>query len=249
MPVSDQGVVPNVPTPSATDPVITVVVMAYNERETLESTCHELLSTLTRTGVASELLVVDDGSTDGTSEIAEAIAGADARVRVIHHTPNRGLGGVYRTGFSEARGGYVTFFPADGQYPATIISAFLPYVAEYDMVLGFLPRRESSLVAKGLSFAERALYRVVLGPMPRFQGILMFRRALLDRHRLHSEGRGWAVLLEFIIRSSRDGCRIVNVPTDVRPRTHGESKVNNLRTIWSNLRQVLALRDVLDKRA
>lgn len=230
-------------------PTLSVVVLAYNEIDTLERTCQEILETVEQIGVDAEVLVVDDGSTDGTGVLADKLAEADARIRVIHHQPNLGLGGVYRTGFTEARGLYVTFFPADGQFPASIIGEFLPQMTDHDMVLGYLPRRESSLVAKGLSLAERALYRVVLGRMPRFQGILMFRRSLLLRHSLQSQGRGWAVLLEFIIRCSRDECRIVNVATDVRARTHGRSKVNNLRTIWSNLLQVLALRKNLDRSA
>jgi glycosyltransferase involved in cell wall biosynthesis len=231
------------------DPAITVVVMAYNEQETLESTCQELLSALTRTGLAAELLVVDDGSTDGTGEIAKAIAEQDSRVRVIHHTPNRGLGGVYRTGFSEARGSYVTFFPADGQFPAIILEQFLPHMAQHDLVLGYLQRGTRSLVAETLSTGERALYRLLLGPMPRFQGIVMFRRTLLAEHALLSSGRGWAVLMEFIVRCARSKRRIISVPTAVRPRTHGVSKVNNLRTIWSNLFQVLALRELLHNRS
>jgi glycosyltransferase involved in cell wall biosynthesis len=228
-------------------PTLSVVVLAYNEVDTLERTCQELLETIERIGVDAEMVVVDDGSTDATGVVADKLAEADARIRVIHHQPNLGLGGVYRTGFTEARGVYLTFFPADGQFPASIIGEFLPRMTDHDMVLGYLPRRDSSLVGKGLSLAERALYRILLGRMPRFQGILMFRRSLLSRHTLQSQGRGWAVLLEFIIRCARDECRIVNVATGVRPRTHGTSKVNNLRTIWSNLCQVLALRKILHR--
>ena len=226
-------------------PTLSVVVLAYNEVDTLERTSQELLETVERIGVDAEIVMVDDGSTDGTGAVADQLAEADARVRVIHHQPNLGLGGVYRTGFTQARGVYLTFFPADGQFPASIIGEFLPRMTDHDMVLGYLPRRDSSLVAKGLSLAERALYRILLGRMPRFQGILMFRRSLLSRYSLQSQGRGWAVLLEFIIRCARDECRIVNVPTDIRPRTHGTSKVNNLRTIWSNVLQVVALRRIL----
>jgi dolichol-phosphate mannosyltransferase len=229
-------------------PTLSVIVAAYNEAETVERTCQELLETLERLGIDAELVIVDDGSADGTGVLADNLAERDARVRVIHHQPNLGLGAVYRTGFREAAGDFVTFFPADGQFPATIIGDFLPHMTQHDMVLGFLPRRDSSIVSKGLSLAERTLYRILLGRMPRFQGILMFRRSMLSRHSLQSQGRGWAVLLEFIIRSSRDGCRIVNVATEVRLRTHGISKVNNLSTIWSNFRQVLALRRILANR-
>lgn len=226
-------------------PTLTVVVLAFNEIDTLDRTCRELLGAIDALGVPAELVIVDDGSTDGTSMLADQLAATEQRVRVIHHQLNLGLGGVYRTGFAEARGDLVTFFPADGQFPAAIIGDFIRVMDRHDMVLGYLPKRDRALVGKALSFAERSLYRLLLGSMPRFQGILMFRRSLLARRTLHSQGRGWAVLLEFIIRSARDGCRIANVPTEVRPRSHGASKVNNLRTIWSNFRQVLTLRRTL----
>jgi hypothetical protein len=70
----------------------------------------------------------------------------------------------------------------------------------------------------------------------------MFRRSLLDRTPLMSQGRGWTVLMELILRQARSGARIKNIAITVRPRAHGTSKVNNLRSIVSNLRQVLGLR-------
>lgn len=220
--------------------------MAYNEAQTLHRTCEEILAVCALLDVPSELVIIDDGSTDGTEQQADTLARIDPRVRVVHHAPNRGLGGVYRTGFREVRGHYVTFFPADGQFPADIIADFLPRMQDCDMVLGYLPRGTRTVVAEALSSGERLLYRMLLGRFPRFQGILMFRRALLDLYPLKSEGRGWAVLMELVIRSARAGHRLVSVPTKVRARTHGESKVNNVRTIWSNARQVLALRALLD---
>lgn len=216
--------------------------MAFNEAASLAVVVLEIVSVLDKAGQPFEIVIVDDGSTDGTGAIADQLAKEIPHVRVIHHETNRGLGGVYRSGFAQARGDYVTFFPADGQFPAEIIEQFLPLMEDVDMVLGYLPERKGSLVARGLSAVERALYRLLLGPLPKFQGVLMFRRALLDELMLKSSGRGWAVLMELIIRASRRGYRIVSVPTQVRPRISGRSKVNNLPTIWANLQQLITLR-------
>ena len=227
------------------EPLLTVVLAAYNERDSFQSTSREILDALAARGIDAEFLVVDDGSTDGTGTLADSLALQDSRVRVVHHAPNLGLGGVYRTGFTGARGRYITFFPADGQFPADIIASFLPHMSDYDLVLGVLPQRDGSPVSKALSYCERRFYAVLVGPMPTFQGILMFRRDLLGHFELQSTGRGWAVLLEFILRCARDGRRWINVPTAVRPRAHGTSKVNNGRTVWSNFRQIMALRRIL----
>lgn len=228
--------------PAGVAPVLSVIIMAYNEVASLEAVAREIDGVVACVAPGAEIVIVDDGSTDGTEAIADRLAASMPRVRVIHHRPNQGLGGVYRTGFREARGDYVTFFPADGQFPATIIELFLPRMADHDMVLGYLPDRRSSIVARTLSLGERVLYTALFGPMPRFQGILMFRRAMLGSITLRSTGRGWAVLMELILRAKRARYRLTSVPTTLRPRMSGESKVNNLRTIWSNTRQMVELR-------
>ena len=143
----------------------------------------------------------------------------------------------------------MTFFPADGQFPAAIIEQFLPHANEVDMVLGYLPRRTDAVAGRFFSWAQRIVYRLLLGPVPRFQGITMFRRALLSRVELTSMGRDWVVLMELILRVSRAGARVRSVPTDVRPRLHGTSKVNNWRTIRSTLVRMVALRRSLTRRA
>ena len=69
----------------------------------------------------------------------------------------------------------ITFFPADGQFPPSTIKQFVALMDEADMVLGYLPSRKRSLLAKGLSFSERVLYTCLFGKLPRFQGVLMWR--------------------------------------------------------------------------
>jgi glycosyltransferase involved in cell wall biosynthesis len=220
---------------------LTTVVMAYNEAANLRTAVEELVGALESLGTSYELLIINDGSSDSTGEVADGLAKKHPRARVVHHEVNQGLGGVYRSGFTESRGNLVTFFPADGQFPATIIPDFFQAAAEADIVLGYIPDRKDSLVARVLSWGERCLYRFLFGPIPKFQGILMFRRRILDDIHLKSDGRGWVILMEFIVRCSRAGYRIVSRPTMIRPRLSGASKVNNLRTIHANLRQILAL--------
>ena len=220
---------------------LTVVIMAYNEVASLEATTAEIATTIDRIGASAEILIVDDGSTDGTAALADKLRQGAPRIRVVHHPKNLGLGGVYRTGFREARGRYVTFFPADGQFPAPIIQLFFPLVANADMVLGYLPNQEHSLTGKLLSATERILYRQMFGAFPRFQGILMFRRSMLRELPLTSTGRGWSILMELILRAARGQYRLRSVPTEYRPRRFGKSKVTNLKTVSANFGELIAL--------
>jgi glycosyltransferase involved in cell wall biosynthesis len=227
---------------TAPAPRVSVVLMAFNEVASIAAVTSEIHGELAGLGTSFELLIVDDGSSDGTGKIADELATTLAGVRVRHHTPNLGLGAVYRTGFAEARGDFVTFFPADGQFPATLIRRYLAAIGDADIILGILPERGGPVTARLLSLAERLLLRALFGHFPHFQGILMIRRSLLENTQLVSQGRGWTVLMEFILRQVRAGARIKNLPITIRPRADGASKVNNLRSIASNLRQVLALR-------
>jgi len=113
---------------------------------------------------------------------------------------------------------------------------------DVDLVLGHLPARGFRDPGAVLSLAERALYRLLLGPIPKFQGILMVRRSVVERMPLTSVGRGWGVVLEMVMRAARAHARIASVATELRPRMAGRSKVRNSVTIWSNLKQAWALR-------
>lgn len=225
-------------------PTITCCVLAWNEAATLRDVVDELRPELITLGVPYEILVIDDGSTDGTSELADTIA-TSPDVRVVHHEANQGLGPAYRTGFQNARGVYVTFFPADGQFSAKLLSRFFPLIERYDMVLGNLPSRSDSLRGRVLTAGERLIYRLLLGVVPRLEGMLMIRRSILAELPLKSEGRGHANVWELVIRAARGGYRLTGVAIEVRPRMAGTSKVTNLRTITANLLQVLRLRRLL----
>jgi dolichol-phosphate mannosyltransferase len=226
---------------------ISVLISAYNEQASVADVTREVVTTLDAVGQPYEVLLIDDGSTDGTSEIADRMAAKYDRVIAIHHGENRGLGGVYRTAFSHATCDYLTIIPGDGEVPASTIPTFLSLIDDMDMVLGFLP--EGKFRANGkpdwrsrlLSGTERKIYRLLFGTFPRFQGNLMFRRKLLAELPLSSTGRGWLVMTEVIIRASQAGYRIASVPIEMRPRVAGKSKVKNARMAVIIFRQIISL--------
>jgi dolichol-phosphate mannosyltransferase len=219
--------------------------MAFNEAASLVDTVNEIQAELCRISLAHEMVIVDDGSNDATGALAEDLREQFPATRVVHHPTNLGLGGVYRTGFATARGELVTFFPADGQFPASIIREFVREIDGRDMVLGYLAGRRETSFGKALSWCERRLYEAVVGSVPRFQGVLMFRRQLLQRFAPHCTGRGWGVLMEFILKVHRGGAVTVSVPTGYRPRLKGQSKVNNWRTVRANLAELWEVRGYL----
>ena len=155
---------------------------------------------------------------------------------------------MYRTGFREARGDFLSFFPADGQFPAEIIERFYSRMPTHDLILGYIPRADAGPLAKGLSIAEKFLYRALFGPMPRYQGVFMLRRKILSETPLHTQGRGWGVVMELVLKVHRGGYRVSSELTAFRPRMAGHSKVTNVRSVWANLVQAVAMRRNLKRR-
>jgi len=226
---------------------VSAIVMAYNEVGTLAATVDGLDQMLRTIGCPYEIIIVDDGSKDGTGPLADDLAAKMEFIRIVHHRPNQGLGGVYRSGFAGAKCDFITFFPADGQFSPSIIEYFYPLMKNADMVLGYLPSNTTySLAGKVLSAGERIIYRVLFGPLPHFQGILMFRRILLEQFKLKATGRGWVILMELIIRTYQSHKYVVTrkaiLPEQFRPRSQGKSKVVNARVIRENLSQMISLR-------
>jgi len=239
--VDRTGVEANTLTPDAMAPVVSIVVMAYNEAESLTGVLNEIDETFADGHTVYEVIIVDDGSSDATGRIARASADGTPHRRVIHHETNRGLGEVYRSGFTAATGRFVTFLPADGQFPAAIVKRFLVLSADADLVLGRVESGNRDAVSALLSRLERRFYGLLFGALPEYQGIMMFRRDLLSELDVALGGRGWRVLMEIIVKSVRRGKTLRSETTPLRPRTAGRSKVRNFRSVWANATQGLSL--------
>ena len=155
--------------PVCSAPALTVVLPCYNEAERLPGTLRALLCHLSAAPGEVEVLVVDDGSTDATVEVAEAVAAVDRRVRVLSYRPNRGKGFAVRTGMLEAQGELVVFTDADGSYSPSDLDRILAALDQAPVAIGTrtggtsgpLARRAASRVfnlairgALGLSFGD-----------------------------------------------------------------------------------------------
>ncbi|MBN2804519.1 MAG: glycosyltransferase family 2 protein [Deltaproteobacteria bacterium] len=221
---------------------ISIALMAYNEGANIAAVVSDLKESLGRIDGTHEIIIINDGSSDNTKEIAEKLSEEFKIVRTVNHTPNMGLGAVYRTGFKEAKGDYLTFWPADGQFDTDIIKDFTSQTDKCDLVLGYLPNRKRGVIGSTLSFGEKTLYRILFGKMPKFQGVLMLKTSMLKDINLISEGRGWAVLIEFIIKAKKQNYKIKSIPTDLSKRASGKSKVTNIKTVISNLSQIIELK-------
>jgi dolichol-phosphate mannosyltransferase len=240
-------------TPASAPPAGTgawVILPTYNEAENLVEIAAAILAALP----AATLLVVDDGSPDGTGEIADGLAAADPRVRVLHRAAKAGLGRAYLAGFRVALDGgaeRVIQMDADWSHDPTATPSLLaPLVAgTADLVIGSRYTPGGQVVDWGIfrrvvSRGGSLFARVVLG-LPANDltgGFKAWRAATLaavDFGGVHAGG--YVFQVEMTYRAQRGGARIREVPITFRDRRVGQSKMSR-RIIVEALVVVLKLR-------
>jgi len=198
--------------------------------------------------VPYEVVIVDDGSTDGTAAAADALAAARKDVRVARLTPNRGLGAALRAGFAEARGEWIAALDADLTFrPAALKDLLAAAHAENaDMVCGSPYLRAADMAsvpwARRLpSLMMNALYRGLFGTAltaytPMFR---LYRAAKLRE--LAPASEGFEISAELAARARQKKWRIAEVPAALETRVAGVSKLRRWRELSSHLRLIARL--------
>jgi len=222
-------------------PSLTIVIPAYNEVENLPAVLAEALDFVEKACRDARVLVVDDGSTDGTARLLAA-AQAQAGIRVLSHERNRGLTATLRSGFFAADTEYVTWIPADGQIPLPELGKILAACAGEDLVLSTYRHRPDGLVRAMMSRTVRLLMYAATGLVDRIEGPYLFRRGLLDELKLVSRTSAGSIGLEIAVKARAFGKRLASTEIECAPRRAGRSKVANLRNIVAYLGEVWRIR-------
>jgi len=221
---------------------VSFVVPALNEEVNISDTAAEIRRAASNLD-DYEIIIVNDGSTDRTGEIADGLAAVDPRITVIHHAKNKGFGGAYKTGAAAARLPYVLMIPGDNNHPADGITPILNRLGEADIVIPYVGNPAvRGLKRRAISSAYTLLLNLIFRlNVPYYNGLVLHRTDLL--HTITIETDGYAYQSEALIKLLRRGASSVAVSVPLA--AHGDKRTrafkpkNVLRvgeTIWRLLR-------------
>jgi len=215
---------------------ITVIIPAFNE----ESSIGPVIQKLTGTAVFAEIIVVDDGSTDHTAEIA-----AQFSVRIIRHETNKGYGAALKTGIRKARGEKIILIDSDGQHDPGYIPQLCGMLNDFDMVIG--ERGKDSPQQAANKFGKKIIRIIgeylVEQPLPDFNsGLRGMDRALITRM-LHIMPNGFSFSTTSTLAFLKEGYSIGTIPIRTSDREGRKSTVkffrDGFRTIMLILRIIM----------
>ena len=234
----------NRPSPDRTEPGrlhrVSVFVPAYNEAANLDGALRDIVESAVGLG-DYEVIVVDDGSRDGTGELADRLARENRRIRVVHQTRNLGIAAAYERALDEAKLEYFSFLPGDGEIAPESIRNIFAAVGTADIVAPYHGNpRARQLHRRVLTWASTGLVNTLFGLRMRyFQGPCIYPTALARS--LPKTAGGFYFLTEMLVHALRAGYSYVEVPLTHQDRSHGRSKAVSARNVLKALRAIAVL--------
>lgn len=218
-------------------PRLSLVIPAYNEAAVIAQAVSEAQTALRELVTEFEIVVVDDGSTDGTATVVEKLVPQVPQTRLLRHNVNRGYGAALRSGFLASRYELVAFTDADCQFHLIELGKLLVLARQYPVVVGCRVDRKDRWQRRFLSWGYNQLVRFLLKTQIRDVdcALKVFHRELLLE--VLPESRGFFVNTEIICRARRLGFPVAEVRVAHRPRAQGESKVS----LWDVPRTIRTL--------
>ncbi|UPT73657.1 MAG: glycosyltransferase family 2 protein [Elusimicrobiota bacterium] len=229
-------------------PLVSVVLPCHNEAGNIARYGADLFPALDGLGVPYEVILVDDGSTDGTAAAAASLLITRRDVKILSLSPNRGMGGALRAGFAEAQGEWVATLDADLTFPPAGLKRLLEagVASKADLVSGSPYLRPGDLqevawLRRLPSLMVNAFYRGVFGrALTAYTPVMRLYRATFLRG-LDIRSTGFEINAEIAARAMIARRPVVEVPVPLRARTAGVSKLDRGRELRRHLGLVASL--------
>ena len=225
-------------------PTISIVFSMYNEEAYILRAVRAARAVLEEINPDHEIIIVDDCSKDRTPEIAGELAKADPRVKVVHNSVNRRLGGTLRAGYAIATKQLLLYTDADLPFDLQELPRavrLLDY-QDADVLSAYrFDRTSEGFIRTAYSFFYNTLIRFLFGLRIKDVNFSfkLFRRALLHKFQLKSEGS--LIDVEFLVRAQKAGANIIQIGVDYFPRSRGISTLSSPGVILKILKELFQL--------
>lgn len=214
---------------------------AHNEVDNIGKLTEKTVAALSELVDDFEVLIINDGSKDGTRELADELAERIPQVRAIHHEVNRGYGGAVKTGLASATKDWVFFTDGDGQFDVSEIASLVEHTPDHDAVVGFRIDRKDPAHRKLFALCWGTLIRFLFGFQVRDLdcAFKLFRRKYFDGVELKAEGA--VISVEFFSILTRNNARIHQVGVHHYPRTAGEQSGGSPKVVLRAFKELMTL--------
>jgi len=209
---------------------LSVIVPAYCEADNIIGTLENVTGALASLPIVYEILVIDDGSTDGTGALVTAHAHRFRGVQLLTNDRNRGFGWTYRRGVDAASHDCIVMVHGDNAWGADTLREFFSHVGEADIIIGYTRDMWSSRpwARTIVSKAFTALVNIISGRrLKYYNGLQIHRADILKSLSIQSSGYGFQA--EVLVKALRRADRFIEVGMDLTEREHGESKAFRLK--------------------
>ena len=224
-----------------TDISISVFFPCYNEQENVTRTVDHAISVLEKLDADFELIIVNDGSSDGTGKIADEIAGKNDRVKVVHHSTNLGYGAALQSGFKAATKKLVFYTDGDGQFDINEMPPLIPLIEQYDIVSCYRLNRQDVIIRKINGWCWTKLVCLLFRMRVRDIdcAFKLYKREIFDNIKLSSSGA--LIDAEILARAVCRGYTITQKGVHHYPRTAGSQTGAKLSVILRAFKELFEL--------
>jgi dolichol-phosphate mannosyltransferase len=223
-------------------PSLTIAIPAYNEEDSIRKVASEAIEAAKLYTSNYEILLVDDGSCDGTGTIMDEIAKNNKHVVVIHHQVNLGFSGAIKSCYKKATKELVFLLPADGQVRATDARIFLDNIRHADVVVGYRTINPEPMFRRINSTVFHALYRTLFGvKLKEISTSILWRKSVIDSINITAMERSALIEPEVIYKAWIAGWRFAEVPIPYYRRAGGKPKGASPLMIIMTVKELLRL--------
>jgi glycosyltransferase involved in cell wall biosynthesis len=223
-------------------PALSIFFPFWDEQENIEAVIKKAVLVAEKVAEKWEIIMVDDGSSDKTLEIAKKLAKNDPRLVVVSHSSNRGYGAALKTGLLAAKYDLIVFNDGDGQFDLSEVEKFFERMGNADMVIGYRKKRVDSplrhILMNMLKVWDLVLFGFTFKDID--CGFKLFTREALNKI-LPLKSEGAMITTEILAKANKAHLKIVQVEVNHYPRIYGNQSGGNPRVIVRAVREGLML--------